>query len=87
MQFLCKLTVARTTIVLIQQDNIDDWLDQIGLQMYKLQFKNSNIVTRQNLEGLKDMSADQITQELNMHKKGTYIAMICQKSHLQCKTH
>ena len=63
---------SQTSIHHILQDNVDPWLDAVGLSMYKPHFKHSNIVTRDHLEILKSMSADEIVHELDIHKKGKH---------------
>ena len=52
------------------QENVDVWLDAIGLPKYKNNFKGSNIVTRQNMEVLKAMTPEEIAHELEISKPG-----------------
>ncbi len=52
------------------QDNVKEWLSNIGLEQYYINFQRSHIVNRSHLEILRSMSQGDIKKELNISKQG-----------------
>ncbi len=66
------------------QDNVKEWLSNIGLKQYYINFQRSHIVSRSHLEILRSMSQEDVKKELNITKPGNanYISISIFKIYL-----
>lgn len=55
------------------QENVDEWLDNIGLSKYKDNFKKVHICSKNDMEILKTFGRSEIKEELDIHKDGEFV--------------
>lgn len=54
----------------IRQNNVDDWLEEIGLSMYRDKFYKNKIKTLKEMEILKSFNTKMIYDQLEIKKQG-----------------
>ena len=58
------------------QDNVKEWLEELGLGEYWPTFKSSGYAEPSDLEDLKTMGKESVKETLDIHKPGHFSRLI-----------